>query len=294
MLKRQLYRIARMATICVSMVEAMLLSFFVRNKYKQIVICGIPRSGTSLTFNLIAKLVIGMAPKFPPGKKVIGAKGAVGYSKEISGLNLLYKPGNFITKLPDDIFQVKKFYERNILHKEILFIIVTRDLRDVLVSKHQWNDDVYYLGFNHKNTVTGKLLLNRGLKAYLSALENVQQLSSRLNEKSKIQIEFVDYEELSNRPDIFVELLSKHRFSNRGEGYWRDVNPTSVNSVYEKNEAAASVVCRVSSKWKKVENRARIIEQFSSNPCLLESLVQLGYEKDYSWFENFKKEHSQN
>lgn len=103
-----------------------LYSYFLKpllsNKYRQIIICAIPRSGTSLAFNLVNSLAVDMESKVPTKGKIKGNGTQKGLSKETSSLNYLMKPGNFITKLPDDIFNLTKIYQKNILKKDILVI----------------------------------------------------------------------------------------------------------------------------------------------------------------------------
>ncbi|MBD2394959.1 sulfotransferase domain-containing protein [Cyanobacterium aponinum FACHB-4101] len=254
-----------------------------KEQYRQIIICGIPRSGTSLTFNLLNTLVLNMVAKYPQNKQIKNNNdNKFGISKEISGIHFLYKKGNFITKQPDDIFNMSKFQQRNFLKKKILVLILYRDFRDILISKHQWGEDEYYLNYEYKNTLKGGRDFKKGLKHYIFQIKQLRKKAKGEN----VSIEFLAYEEIVSNPDVLVDILNQYGFPNLGSGYWQG---QTRKNVYSSEEIASGKIKPHKSKWRNPEYAERIISEFDQHECLFQELIDFGYEKDNHWFDQLKQ-----
>lgn len=235
--------------------------------YQQIIICGIPRSGTSLAYNLFNSALCGFEPYVK--KKRNNSK-----SKETSGCKAIFRPGNYITKLPNDLFNIDRLNNRNILDKQILIVVITRDFRDVITSKHQWGDGSYYIGYNYKKTTSGNIQYNRGLKNYITKIKEIKN-------RKESNIEFVDYSEMVNKPSIIIDLLDQHGFKNKGYRFLED-----FESVYDSTEKSSKgIKKKYSKKWQMSDHKQRVIGQFSENPALFEFLKEFGYESNNEWYE---------
>ena len=103
---------------------------------KQIVICGYPRSGTSLLLNMMSSSLDGF--EFAPSER--------------AARTMLLKARNCASKMPNDVFCVDELVRLNIRRKRLYIIIVIRDLRDVLTSIHANAPDRYYCNFDSRWT----------------------------------------------------------------------------------------------------------------------------------------------
>lgn len=243
------------------------LTFFV-TEYKQIVICGIPRSGTSLIFNLLNSALIDFNAYVGKNKNK--------KSKEISGLNVIFKLDNYLTKRPDDVFKVKDFERRNIFQKSIIIFVIIRDFRDVITSKHQWGDGSYYLSYNYKKAITNRILSDRGLKDYLKELE---YLKMHVNNFKNVNIVFLDYSDIVDNPAFLIDVLNENNLPNKGYNYLE-----GFDSVYDKSEKSSKGVKKIKNKWMDVDHKKRIIDEFTNNPDLFDYLVKYRYEKNNDWY----------
>lgn len=252
------------------------ISNFESSLDSQIIICGIPRSGTSLFFNMLNSTLRDFQCYY--GLKFKNKK-----SRESSALNVITRKGNYITKRPDDIFNVKDIIKYNIRRKKLIIFVMIRDFRDVVTSKHQWGDGSYYLGLNKKNMINGRVLKNRGLIQYLMEIEKI-----RLNKKKivsrKVAIEIIKYEELFEKPTLVIDILNKHNIENKGLD-----SMIEYESVYNSNEKSSKGLKKIRGRWKKNEHDQRISKQFS-NEQVRQFLIDYGYEKDHEWFKRYKIE----
>lgn len=242
--------------------------YFSDKTYSQIVICGIPRSGTSLAYNLFNSALVDF-------EAYVGSRKKNKRSKEISGSKVIYRRGNYITKLPNDIFNIKKIIERNIHKKNILFVVITRDFRDIIVSKHQWGDGSYYLSYKYKYTNNNNIQYNRGLINYINEIKRIKS-----DDEINNNVVFIDYEKLVDNPNHIIDVLNKYKIDNKGLDFFN-----SFESVYSNEEKSSKGIKEnLSEKWKKEEHRKRVILEFTENPELFELLEQFGYENNRKWF----------
>lgn len=249
-----------------------LFRYLTGKTYKQIVICGIPRSGTSLALNLFSSALVNFNVYVDENRKIKK-------SRESSALKIVRKRGNYITKLPNDLFNIQNIFLRNILNKDLIIIVIMRDFREVITSKHQWGDGGYYLSYNFKKTLDGKIDKNRGLKDYISQIKRIQKYRKNNN------IYFIDYQQLINSPDVIIDILNENNIENKGYGYFEN-----FGSVYGNDQKSSMGLKRdIPIKWKQEVNIERVLGEFCRNPVLFDLLEEYGYEKDRKWFNKLKK-----
>ena len=246
-------------------------------KYKQIVICGYPRSGTSLLYNMISASTKGF------------------YYDEFESLSIerIHRYGNYITKSPVDIFNVGRLDELNIFNKEIYVVIVVRDIRDVITSKHPMLPDEFFIGHDHswwphKNDFSkwryngpGVIDINRAIKDSVNN-RNINVIKVRY-EQIVFDIDGLQ-KDLESQLNVRFSCPLRSFFKNKAKmayAYEGDFEASDQSLVLEDKPINSSRA----GKWKKPEYKTRICDQFTECPELFEILIDDGYEVDRSWFD---------
>jgi hypothetical protein len=244
---------------------------------KQVVVCGYPRSGTSLLYNMLSSSLEG----FTFGEF------------ESRALNSIWMYGDHATKRPRDVADLPRLVEENVHGKRILAIVLIRDLRDVITSLHPQIPDRYYCDYEGRWTPRGEypyrvVRTDDGVRSIEAAIERAKDLEG-------IELEFVRYEDLIEDPDAVQDRLAKflgvqfterfaefHRFPGRHayryEGKRRASNPDLVREGGEVDRSRRG-------RWRREEHRPRIHEQFGAHPQLFEILERYGYERDRHWYD---------
>ncbi|MCG8324430.1 MAG: sulfotransferase, partial [Thiotrichales bacterium] len=108
---------------------------------KHIIVAGYPRSGTTLFYNMLRTSIEGyeFMDRECPASRTIGIDNK-----------------NRITKRPKDIFSIGDAVNNNNHDKYISLIILIRDIRAILTSKHKSVPDDYFIGFDHSYFVDVK------------------------------------------------------------------------------------------------------------------------------------------
>ncbi|MGH7505241.1 MAG: sulfotransferase domain-containing protein, partial [Longimicrobiales bacterium] len=130
---------------------------------KQIIICGPPRSGTSLLYNMMATAL----PEF--GRSPF----------ETSAHEHIMKTQHYVSKRPLDILELHALPRRNVFAKELHVVVVVRDPRDVVTSIHPNVPHDYFIGWDASYFVGPAYpyapeLRSPGLSAIAAAFEGVQ------------------------------------------------------------------------------------------------------------------------
>ena len=227
---------------------------------KHIVICGFPRSGSTL---LLQMLIHAVSNYDIP-------------DREFKALNYLCD-GNCITKRPGDIFEID-----NILNnKDIEIIIITRDIRSIMTSfllSPVISDptDVYFIGYDSVSRSHPEAD-NCGIKHYHEAINYT---------KNKYNVYEVRYEELiTNHEKLQEEMGVKFGLEYKGNfvDFYKRKNINDATNLML-NGLRPLDFTRLSS-WKK--HKDRIVEQFTEFPALFDILIEQGYEQDRRWFDSF-------
>jgi len=243
----------------------------------QIVVCGYPRSGTSLFYNMLGSTL--RAFTFERGER--------------SALDTLWKYRDCASKDPLDTFRLERIVDNNIHQKKLVLLLCIRDPRDIITSYHPFDAEHYVMSYdfslafegeypNYQSTRDGP-----GLKRYFKAVRAAI-------EHGRIDVLEIRYEELVTDPDAvqdeirrstglaFERLFSEYdkwedRHPLRYEGRWAPTKPELAKS-------SDPVSAKYVGRWRKPQHRTRILEQFTEHPELFDMLRYHGYESTDDWF----------
>ena len=195
-----------------------------------IYVCGFPRSGTSMFYLMLRATVT----KYQFFDQEMPADAAT---------------GNTITKRPLDMY-------RNYRGKRA--IILVRDPRSVLTSKHWSNPDEYFVSAD-------KCLRHKGLLAMWDAVK--RKPGYRLH-----------YEDVVADPDQIQYELGQE-FGFEYSGWFSDFHKADIPMKLERPLNGIRPVDN-GHDWR--EHMPRIEDQFKRFPQLFDVLLEMGYEKDRS------------
>ena len=249
-------------------------------QFTQIVICGYPRSGTSLLYNMFSSSL----SQFEFDEF------------EVSASSSLWKRESHVSKLPLDILKVPDLIDSNIHRKRLFFVIPLRDIRDLITSVHPIVTNEYYMGYDSSITRSKDgVISNRpyGIKQIHEKIKNA-------NESFSERVVSMRYEDLVSEPDRvqndlagalgiefsqcfsrFHEVPTAHAFN-----YSRVYSERSSDEFKENTAVTAARV----GKWRNPKHANRIREQFLSHPELFSILEETGYEVNRDWFRDYEEE----
>lgn len=246
-----------------------------------IVICGYPRSGTSLLYNMIGSSLDGY--KCEPF--------------EVRFVNRLHKIGNYITKRPMDIFDIADIEKYNKFGKRFKVVICIRDIRDILTSKHPSIPDEYFIGFENswwpQNKEFSQWVYNApGIRDIFHEIEKYKKnnidfilvkYEDLILDLSKVQNDLETYLDVRFQADFsdFHKNKEKHPYNYEGKVQAKDMGMVRENAAVDTSRL---------NKWKQDVFRERINQQFESYPELFNYLTIYGYEKDNHWYDDFLEE----
>ncbi len=253
---------------------------------KQIVICGYPRAGTSLLYNMMSASLV----DFSFGKnETLAAEKARGYE-------------NCVSKRPMDVFYVEDLPRRKSLNKDLFVIVLIRDLRDVITSIHPRVPQEYFIGCEASYRVGGdpphsSKLSHPGVRAYYDKIEQLENTPGLFVIRIVYEDLVVHPNAVQNRLATALGVTFSGRFSDfhqrrdlhayRYEGKQRAMD---CSLVRENDEVDTSRIGR----WRNPEHRERIRAQFLAHPELFQMLCTYGYEADDQWFDELAKGVSSN
>jgi len=221
-----------------------------------VVICGLPRTGTTLLQFVIEPCI----------------QDVLTFSGEVNGLWAARHANRnhafLVTKRPDDIDQIEEIRSYYDSHPgSVHFLLPLRDPRDLLTSTHDAYPDS---------------------QGYYVSCERYTRLWKRVRRHTDdSDTSVLRYENLVGRPDeVEAELAERigwtvsrpfaryHEFANDSardpmtEGALAGLRPLNKKSV---------------GRWRKPEHRARIREVLRKVPDLPQHLIEMGYETDTEW-----------
>lgn len=220
---------------------------------QHIVICGFPRTGSTLLYLMIATSI----------------KRSQYFISERSALNMLkfrlHQEPILLTKRPDDILEYSNI---TTAHKKMnvksKLIIMIRDPRNIMTSIHSRKPGYY-------------ISSNRWLKIY-NAIDAI---------KSSDNVLVVKYEDLINRLDSvqnmvlgFCELKIKQDFGNYLNSVPKNFDIDPLNGLRPLDSS-------LQNRWQAPEHYDRIIYMLKEIPELSKYLIDLGYEVDDRWLDKY-------
>lgn len=232
-----------------------------------IVVCGYPRSGSTMFYNMLRSTV----------------KGYTFFDKEVSALKL--PNGKWISKYPSDSFYPDEIRE---LHADIGFVVTIRDPRAVLCSKHQTTGNLYKVSWdrvifgtprarwirNRRGNPTpepGEFQHHRGLVEWDAAVRRIPDA---------LIVRYEDVVADCNREQDRIGAALGLEMTGKFSGFHRCEVPSGLTK--QLNGLRPVDGSRIES-WRSHPDRIR--QQFTECPDLFEVVEHWGYEKDRSWFD---------
>ena len=68
---------------------------------------------------------------------------------ELPAIHRIHRLGNIASKYPLDVFNVGSLPKLNIHQKKLMVIVMIRDPRDLVTSRHPILPDRYFIGYDH-------------------------------------------------------------------------------------------------------------------------------------------------
>lgn len=248
---------------------------------KHIVICGYPRSGTSLLFNMVSSSISGFRCE----------------PFEQQAIRRLHRRGNYVTKFPLDVLNINVILNANLLAKDIYFVAMIRDIRDLITSRHPMVPDRYFIGYRASLWPTGPGFSAWDYKA--PGIEAVYRAIRACAARTDVNFLAVRYENLvadsvsvQRQIERFVGITfadsfsdyhnrrDRHAYNYTGRYAARDPSLVRENSRADPSRVA---------KWRNPAHTEIIRSQFHQHPELFQILIEDGYEKDADWFNEFQR-----
>lgn len=233
-------------------------------------VCGYSRSGTTLFYNMLRTTVT----NFMFVENECRAGSIIGETLD-----------SYVTKRPLDIFAFDNIVRKNVFEKPLWFIIMIRDIRAVITSRHVAVPDDYFVGWDHQYFIEGQTatFTNPGVLAIDEAISHVKS-------RAELTPIVLKYEDLLRDSDAVQRDLG-HRIGFRysgsfGQFFEHDIPERLQRALNGKRP----VDLRNIDAWRAPKHRERIRQQFLACPALFSILRAYGYEQDDSWFEEYRAE----
>lgn len=255
------------------------LGLYVGWKQKQIIVCGYPRGGTSLFYNMLST-TISDNYRFTEFEEYY--------------IYHIHKLGSIATKAPLDIFHIKFLEDLNIHGKVASVFVILRDIREVLTSRHPFLPREYFIGFDNSWWPQDK-----EFKSWKYDAPGVIEISREIKQiLGKENIMAIRYEELMLNADAVQEKISDEfnmSFDYPFSKYYErsDKLAYSYNGKYQPVDSSLVLegkpVKIKKPRWMAPEHKERIVDQFTNCPELFDILIDQGYEANNTWFERIAK-----
>ncbi len=228
--------------------------FGLRPLAEHVVICGFPRSGTTLLNSMLAAC-------FPEAKV---------FEEELRALSAAQKRRNhslLISKQPADLFridQIRDYYRGR--KASVKFLVTYRDPRAVLCSK--WGDEAEY---------------------YMSPSRWRRFYEAFASLKPSEDLSFVNYEELVESPDSFIPVFARitsETMSAVPSEYYKCL-PRGFEPSASQGGIRAPDARRISA-WLVASHDRRVRQILQEIDDLPEILVKMGYENSYDWLRRYR------
>lgn len=243
-------------------------------KHKQLVICGYPRSGTSLLYNMISSTLPGF--KFE--------------SFENYYIYRIHRVGNIATKAPMDIFHVRDIDSYNTNKKKMIILVLIRDIRDIITSKHPMIPNEFFIGHDHSWWPQ-----DPSFEEWKYDAPGVIDIYKEINAiKSRPDVHLVRYEELVNAPHTVQSTISS-KYDLHFSGPFIEYHKSADKHAYKYEGRTAPKDHSLVREGKKITQdrvskwlrdpalKDRVRNQFNECEELFDILIDYGYETDRDW-----------
>jgi len=257
-----------------SIISKGLRSLF-RYNQSHLIVCGFPRSGTSLLYNMISASL--------PGYRFEQFEGYFIFR--------LHRLGNLATKAPLDVVHLDSIDTLNINKKKLIILIMVRDIRDVITSRHPIHPDEYFIGHDYSWWPQDQKFTEWHYDAPgVIAIHKAIQAALR-----RPDVMLIRYESLVSNPDIVQqEITNKFNLVFQAKFSEYHNSPKKHAYLYEgKYAAKASSLVMEGQKssqervarWKRTQEQIeRVWKQFSECNELFNVLESYGYETSRDWY----------
>ena len=226
-------------------------------------VTGIPRSGTTLLMAMINNT--GDHDRF----KIIA-------NKELSAIHFRNpQDKTTICKRPLDLADCKLMSLT-----QIFWIIVVRDIRDVITSYHPNVPDKYFTSYDYTYHVLDKgvyVPTDPGIKCMYEGIKWIMLMSNHL---------IIHFEDLINRPDYVQNILKEKAniiFKDSFSNYHKYKFIKEHKLVEEKGLRNRTGIGR----WKELIHHDRITDQMTKWAGYFDYLIRFSYEDDKTWFNKY-------
>ncbi len=204
--------------------------------------------------------------------------------KETPVLSLLGSEGNVVSKRPLDIFDIDKIPQANVHKKDVHLIVLVRDIRSIMTSRHQGVANDYFIGYDYQYFISANKApqyINPGIIKTHNAIFKAYETKACKN------ILFVKFEDLVSDPASIQQRLGcelDFTYKDSFEDFHQGTIPAQLQAPL--NSIRSVDKTRIDS-WREEKHKQRVLSQFSRCPALFDILIQYGYELDRSWFEEY-------
>lgn len=225
---------------------------------KHVIICGFPRSGTSLLHSLMQNSLMGF--NF--------------LEKEVPATSVSDLKSSIVTKRPLDSSGIGKISEL-LKDRKLYFLFCIRDVRDLICSVHPESPHDYFIDFTDQIGIfpdgsTGPYA--PGIRRYYWAHQKYTQL-----------IFTIKYEKLVSEPDYlqdqifqYIDEPIKNRFSDFS--IESKVSPGMISAL----NGVRAIDTNSVGIWRR--HPRRIWDEFTRTPLLFDVLSYFHYEQNREWF----------
>jgi Sulfotransferase domain len=235
---------------------------------RHVFVCGYSRSGTTMFYNMLRTTVTNFRflEHESPARTVIAAS-----------------PDAYVTKRPLDIFDVDKILAANALRKKVSCIILIRDLRSIVTSRHQSVPNDYFIGFDHQ------YFIKDGQATYTNpGILQIHRAIARTWQRRDLAKVILRYEDiLKDMENIQRQLGAALGFEYQGSFADFHTHETPYRLERALNARRAPDAENIEA-WRAPKHRPRIRDQFTRCPQLFDLLKRYGYETDDRWFDDYR------
>jgi len=214
---------------------------------------------------------------------------------EQQAVRRLHRRGNYVTKFPLDVLNVQEILEKNTLEKDVYFIALIRDVRDLVTSRHPMAPDRYFIDYRSslwpKDSTFSKWEYEApGIEAVYRAIRACAaradlnflkvRYESLVTDSDSIQMQIAEFAGIR-----FSEAFSDYH-TRRHKHVYKYVGRYEAKDASLVRESSQVDVSRIA-KWRDPVHAEIIRTQFLAHPELFDILIEDGYEFDASWFREF-------
>lgn len=239
-----------------------------RSVAKHVFVCGYPRAGTTMFYNMLRTTVT----NFQFLDREWPAKLAIGES-----------PASIATKRPLDVFDADEIVAANKLGKEIICLVLIRDIRSLVTSVHKNVPADYFVGFDHQYFV------HEGSASFTNpGILQIHRAIGRMQQRRDLRTRVLRYEDILCHTDAVQAHLGREvGFAYRGQFCDFHMHETPPELEYQLNNRRPIDHASIGA-WQHERHRTRIRDQFTRCPALFDLLKAYGYEKDDTWFAPYR------